>query len=287
MLNKSKLNAYWRLARLDRPIGTLLLLWPTLTALWFAADGVPDYKVLILFCCGVLFMRAAGCVINDFADREVDGKVQRTKGRPLATKELTSKEAIGFFMVLSVLSLILVLQLNLLTIQLAFVAMALTIFYPFAKRFFVAPQMVLATVWSWSIVMAYAAQSGQVSMVTWLLFIANWCLTMAYDTMYAMVDREDDLKIGVKSTAVWFGSWDKFWIGTFQLLYLLSLTVITFVKEIHWSFSLAIMINALLLIKQQWWIKDRDKKLCFKAFLDNNNTTLIIFIGAIVSLGLE
>lgn len=202
---RDKLDAYLRLARMDRPIGTFLLLWPCLMALVLAAGGMPDLKVLIIFVIGVVVMRACGCIINDYADRKLDSHVERTKSRPLASGEVTVKEALILFVVMGLLAFGLVLMLNPLVVQLSFVGIILTIIYPFTKRFTNMPQMFLGVVWSWSIPMAYAAQLGTVPVEAWWLFAANWCWTVAYDTMYAMVDRDDDLKVGIKSTAILFG----------------------------------------------------------------------------------
>lgn len=197
-----KARAYWQLMRMDRPIGSLLLLWPTLWALIIAAQGVPDLHVLVVFVLGVLLMRSAGCVINDFADRKVDGHVKRTKQRPLPAGIVSTKEAIILFLVLGVTSFLLVLTMNPLTIQLSFAGIVLAFVYPFMKRYTHLPQLVLALAFSWSIPMAWAAQANELPMVMWFVFMINAVWTVAYDTQYAMVDRDDDIKIGIKSTAI-------------------------------------------------------------------------------------
>ncbi len=228
----TKANAYWQLMRMDKPIGTLLLLWPTLWALFLAADGLPDPKILIIFVFGVIVMRAAGCVINDYADRHLDGHVQRTRYRPIPSGKVTDKQALGLFAVLIVCAFGLVLMLNSLTIQLACVAALLAIVYPFTKRFIQLPQVVLGMAFSMAIPMAFAAQSEQVPPIAWLLFVANLCWTVAYDTLYAMVDRNDDVKIGIKSSAILFGRFDKMIIGGLQLTTLLILILVVYLAPI-------------------------------------------------------
>ncbi len=228
---REKIDVYARLSRLDRPIGTFLLLWPCLMALWLAAGGLPDLKVLIIFIIGVFVMRACGCIINDYADRELDTYVERTKARPLASGEVTVKEALGLFVVMGLFAFGLVLLLNPLVVKLSLVGMLLTIIYPFTKRYTNMPQMFLGTVWSWSIPMAYAAQTGEVPVEAWWLFAANWFWTVAYDTMYAMVDRDDDLKVGIKSTAILFGRYDRQIIGLFQLAALACFMTAGYVAE--------------------------------------------------------
>ena len=217
-MTAAKAQAYWQLMRMDKPIGTLLLLWPTLWALIIAAQGVPDLTVLVVFILGVVFMRSAGCVINDFADRKVDGHVKRTSQRPLPSGRVTSKEAIGLFIVLSVASFLLVLTMNPLTIKLSFAGLFLAFIYPFMKRYTHLPQLFLGLAFSWSIPMAWAAQANELPAMVWFIFAINALWTIAYDTQYAMVDRDDDLKIGIKSTAILFGRFDKMIIGALQLV---------------------------------------------------------------------
>tara|TARA_R110001583_G_scaffold2382_3_gene17315 strand:+ start:3839 stop:4705 length:867 start_codon:yes stop_codon:yes gene_type:complete len=278
-----KCQAFLQLMRVDKPIGTLLLLWPTLWALWIAAKGLPNLSVLIVFCVGVFLMRSAGCVINDFADRKVDGFVTRTKNRPLPSGRATSKEAIYLFLGLALCSFLLVLTQNILTIQLSVIGLLLAFIYPFMKRFTHLPQFVLGIAFSWSIPMAYAAQANMLSSTIWLLFIANITWTIAYDTMYGMVDKEDDLKIGIKSTAILFGQYDKLTIALLQLTTLVILLSVGILESLGWFYYVALMIAGLLFLQQQKQIKERDKAACFKAFLDNNYVGLVIFIGFVLT----
>lgn len=279
----NKRQALLQLMRVDKPIGTLLLLWPTLWALWLAAQGIPSISVLIVFCLGVFIMRSAGCVINDFADRKVDGFVERTKNRPLPSGRATSKEAVCLFLLLSISAFMLVLTQNTLTIQLSFIGVLLAFLYPFMKRFTNLPQLVLGIAFSWSIPMAYAAQANNIDHSVWLLFLANISWTIAYDTLYAMVDKEDDLKVGIKSTAILFGQRDKLIIAILQLITLLLLGSLALIKQLNWPFFLSLIIAALLFIQQQIQIKDRNRAACFKAFLDNNYIGMVIFIGLFVN----
>ncbi|MEL0657593.1 4-hydroxybenzoate octaprenyltransferase [Psychromonas arctica] len=282
-LNAPKRQALLELMRVDKPIGTLLLLWPTLWALWIAAQGLPKISVLIVFCLGVFLMRSAGCVINDFADRKVDGFVSRTKNRPLPSGRATSKEAIYLFLGLAISSFLLVLTQNNLTIQLSVIGLLLAFAYPFMKRFTHLPQFVLGLAFSWSIPMAYAAEANTLSNSIWLLFIANITWTIAYDTMYGMVDKEDDLKIGIKSTAILFGKNDKLIIGLLQLATLLLLMTVGILEQLTWLYYAGLAIAGFLFSQQQRRIKDRDKSACFKAFLDNNYVGFVIFIGFILA----
>ena len=282
-LDATKRQAFLELMRVDKPIGTLLLLWPTLWALWIAAQGFPDLDVLIVFCLGVFFMRSAGCVINDFADRKVDGFVNRTKNRPLPSGRATSKEAVYLFLFLSLCSFLLVLTQNNLTIQLSVIGLFLAFVYPFMKRFTHLPQFVLGIAFSWSIPMAYAAQANILSSSVWLLFIANITWTIAYDTMYGMVDKEDDLKIGIKSTAILFGKYDKLIIALLQFITLVLLVIVGLIENLNWLYYGALAVAGLLFLQQQKSIKSRDEKACFKAFLDNNYVGLVIFIGFILT----
>jgi len=275
----AKRQALLQLMRVDKPIGTLLLLWPTLWALWIAAKGFPHLSVLVVFCLGVFLMRSAGCVINDFADRKVDGFVTRTKNRPLPSGRATSKEAIFLFVGLALTAFLLVLTQNMFTIQLSFIGLLLAFMYPFMKRFTHLPQFVLGLAFSWSIPMAYAAQANTLSFSVWLLFIANVTWTVAYDTMYGMVDKEDDLKIGIKSTAILFGQYDKAIIALLQLTTLSLLIAVGVIEQLTWFYQASLIIAGLLFLKQQKQIKDRNTEACFKAFLDNNYVGLVIFSG--------
>lgn len=276
---KQKWDVYSRLTRLDRPIGTLLLLWPCLMALMLAAGGMPDLKVLIIFVVGVVIMRACGCIINDYADRDLDSHVERTKSRPLASGEISTKEALLLFVVLGLAAFGLVLLLNGLVVKLSVVGIILTIIYPFTKRVTNMPQMFLGIVWSWSIPMAYAAQTGEVPMEAWWLFAANWCWTVAYDTMYAMVDRDDDLKVGIKSTAILFGKYDRQIIGLFQLAALVCFVAAGWSADRGLLYGLGLLTFVGFSTYQQMLIFGRERAPCFKAFLNNNWAGLALFVG--------
>ena len=276
---KQKWDVYSRLTRIDRPIGTLLLMWPCLMALMLAAGGMPDLKVLIIFIIGVVIMRACGCIINDYADRDLDSFVERTKSRPLASGEISTKEALILFVVLGLTAFGLVLLLNGLVVKLSVVGIILTIIYPFTKRITNMPQMFLGVVWSWSIPMAYAAQTGEVPIEAWWLFAANWFWTVAYDTMYAMVDRDDDLKVGIKSTAILFGKYDRQIIGLFQLAALACFIAAGWSADRGLLYGLGLLTFVGFSTYQQMLIFDRERAPCFKAFLNNNWAGLALFVG--------
>lgn len=276
---KQKWDVYSRLTRIDRPIGTLLLMWPCLMALMLAAGGMPDLKVLIIFIIGVVIMRACGCIINDYADRNLDSFVERTKSRPLASGEISTKEALILFIVLGLSAFGLVLLLNGLVVKLSVVGIILTIIYPFTKRITNMPQMFLGVVWSWSIPMAYAAQTGEVPIEAWWLFAANWFWTVAYDTMYAMVDRDDDLKVGIKSTAILFGKYDRQIIGLFQLAALACFIAAGWSADRGLLYGLGLLTFVGFSTYQQMLIFDRERAPCFKAFLNNNWAGLALFVG--------
>ncbi len=278
-----KANPYIRLMRIDKPIGTFLLLWPTLWTLWFATNGQPDPFILIVFVSGVFLMRAAGCVINDFADRKVDGKVKRTAHRPLATGEVTSKQALLLFFTLIALAFALVLTLDWNTIVLSIVALFLAALYPFMKRYTHLPQVFLGAAFGWAIPMVYMASTGDIPFEAWLLFIANVCWVLAYDTMYAMVDYDDDIKIGVKSTAVLFGKYNALWIGIFQLIFLSIMFYLGNIYQLGLPYLIALGLAAALAIYQQKLIASWQRDLCFKAFLNNNILGFILFIGILLS----
>ncbi|PSU70274.1 4-hydroxybenzoate octaprenyltransferase [Photobacterium phosphoreum] len=284
MLAITKARAFWQLARFDRPIGSLLLLWPTLWALFLAADGSPKLDVLVVFVLGVVFMRAAGCVINDFADRNVDGHVKRTANRPMPSGKVSEREALGLFSLLVLVSFLLVLTMNNLTIMLSVVAVILAAAYPFMKRYTHLPQLVLGAAFGWSIPMAYAAQSGTLPTVAWLLFAANILWTIAYDTLYAMVDRDDDLKVGIKSTAILFGRFDKLIIGILQLATIMLLIAIGGILDLSQGYYWALLLAAALFVYQQMLIQGRQREQCFKAFLNNNYVGMVIFIGISLSV---
>ncbi|WP_414147703.1 4-hydroxybenzoate octaprenyltransferase [Erwinia sp. BNK-24-b] len=282
-LQTSKLQAYSRLMRIDKPIGSLLLLWPTFWALWLAGLRIPPFNVLIVFVLGVFFMRAAGCVVNDFADRKIDGHVKRTRARPLPSGAVTSTEAKLLFGGLVLVSFCLVLTMNLMTILLSFGGLALAWIYPFMKRYTHLPQVVLGAAFGWAIPMGWAAVSETVPLTCWLLFFANICWTVAYDTQYAMVDRDDDLKIGVKSTAILFGRFDKLIIGLLQLVTLVLLVAIGQLMQLGMPFYCSLAAACALFIYQQKLISARDRDACFKAFLNNNYVGLILFVGIALS----
>lgn len=282
-----KWDAYSRLMRLDRPIGTLLLLWPCLMALLLAAGGMPDIKVLLVFVIGVVVMRACGCIINDYADRDLDGHVARTKSRPLASGEVSVREALTLFVVLGLFAFTLVLMLNPLVVKLSVVGIILTVIYPFTKRWTNMPQMFLGVVWSWSIPMAYAAQTGEVPASAWWLFAANWFWTVAYDTMYAMVDRDDDLKVGIKSTAILFGRFDREIIGLFQLAALGCFIAAGWSADRGLLYALGIATFIGFSVYQQRLIHGRDRADCFKAFLNNNYAGLTLFLALGADYGIS
>lgn len=280
-LSSTKLNAYWRLIRADKPIGIYLLLWPCLWALWIASSGVPDLHILVVFVLGVVVMRSAGCVINDYADRNVDGLVERSSTRPLVTGEVTEKEALGLFFILLFIALVLVLTLTWQTVLMSVGGLILAIIYPFMKRYTQLPQVILGAAFSWSIPMAFVAIGQPLSWIVWALYFANLTWTVAYDTQYAMVDKNDDIKVGVKSTAILFGKYDKLCILLLQIVSLLLLTTVALWLKFSWPFYLALVASMGLFLYQHWLIKDRDRSLCFKAFLHNHYVGLMFLLGII------
>ncbi|MBI3772389.1 MAG: 4-hydroxybenzoate octaprenyltransferase [Gammaproteobacteria bacterium] len=265
--------------RLDRPIGTFLLLWPTLWALWIASAGHPDIWVAVVFVVGVFLMRSAGCVINDYADRDLDPFVERTRQRPLASGLVSPREALLLFAGLGLLAFLLVLTLNWLTIALSVVGIVLAVSYPFMKRHTYLPQVYLGLAFGWAVPMAFAAQTGAVPAVAWLLLIATVLWATAYDTMYAMVDRPDDLKIGVKSTAILFGEADRVIIGIIQGMMVVVLLIIGQRAELGKFYIMGVAVTTLLMAYQQYLIRDRDGMGCFKAFLNNNWVGIAVFAG--------
>ncbi|WP_105257956.1 4-hydroxybenzoate octaprenyltransferase [Pseudoalteromonas sp. T1lg88] len=277
---------YKQLMRTDKPIGTLLLLWPTLWALWLAAGDAtwPAIELIVIFSAGVFVMRSAGCVINDFADRKVDGAVARTQARPLAAGKVSAGEALSLFVLLILLAFVLVLLLNWQTLVLSFAALALAACYPFMKRYTHLPQVVLGAAFSWAIPMAYMATMETVPMQAWLLFIANLVWTVAYDTLYAMVDRDDDVKIGIKSTAVLFGRCDLAMVALLNTLFMAILVYIGSSAELTWPYWLGLLVAALLLMRQLYLSRQRDRDACFAAFLNNHYVGMAIFIGLVASL---
>ena len=272
-----RLRNYWKLVRADRPIGAFLLLWPALWALWFAGAGRPTWWVVAIFVLGTFLMRSAGCAINDFADRHVDGRVERTAQRPLAIGAVSPREALGVFVVLSLVSFALVLLLNRLTILHSVVAVALAAVYPFMKRYTHLPQLVLGAAFGWAVPMAFTALQEQVPPLGWLLFAATVLWALIYDTMYAMVDREDDLKVGIKSTAILFGRFDRLIIGLAQAA---MLGLLWYVGELGgrglW-WQLGLLAGAALFVWQQYLIRARERHACFQAFLNNNWFGLVLF----------
>ena len=274
-----KLKLYSELVRLDRPIGIYLLLWPTLWALAIAAEGGPDLWVLFVFVCGVVLMRSAGCAINDYADRHIDLHVARTKDRPLTSGKITSRETLMVFAVLSILAFLLVLTLNSFTIYLSVGGILLAASYPFMKRFHYLPQVHLGAAFGWAVPMAYAAQTGSVTKIAWLLYIATLLWTVAYDTIYAMVDREDDVKIGAKSTAILFGEADRVIIGFLQFLFIVTLWLIGLDLEFLPIYFLMLLVALLLLGYEQLMIFHRLPDNCFHAFLHNHWVGAVVFAG--------
>lgn len=273
-------SRYARLTRLDRPVGIWLLLWPTLWALWIAGAGRPLEPVFLALVFGTVVVRSAGCVINDFADRKFDGSVKRTANRPIVTGEVAPTEAIVLFVGLMFIALGIVLTLNTLTILFACFGAAITIFYPFTKRFFAAPQFVLGVAFAWGVPMAFAAQTESVSRVGWLLFLAAIVWVVVYDTQYAMVDRDDDLKIGVRSTAIMAGEMDRAFIAALQILLIATLALVGLRAELgRWYFA-ALVLASLFALYQQFLIADRDRDRCLRAFVNN------IWFGAVVFGGI-
>ena len=272
-------NAYWRLMRFDKPIGILLLLWPTWWALLLAGDGLPALRNVLIFSCGVILMRAAGCVMNDIADRDFDPHVERTRQRPLASGELSLKQALGLFLLLMSLAFGLVLLTNALTIKLALVGAVLAASYPFFKRFTHLPQVVLGIAFGWGIPMAFAAENEVVPLLAWCLLAVNTVWSVIYDTLYAMVDREDDLAVGIKSTAILFGSFDILITGILMLLMCVMLTAIGMWLGLTWPWFAAVLISALLFGQQLLTVRQRDVAACFRAFLNNNWVGTAIFLG--------
>ena len=277
---KERVRQYGLLMRVDRPIGTLLLLWPTLWALWIAGEGRPEPYITLVFIIGVFIMRSAGCVINDYADRELDPHVARTRARPLAAGHVTPKEALLLFLALCLLALALVLTLNHLALLLSLAAVPLTASYPFMKRYTYLPQIHLGIAFGWAVPMAFAAQTNSVPPIAWLILIGVVLWAVAYDTMYAMVDREDDIYVGVKSTAILFGELDRLMIGVVQLCFLLVMLLVGNQLDLGRYYYLGLALAAGLSVYQQYLIRRREPSACFRAFLNNN------WVGAVILLGL-
>lgn len=275
-----RLHQYALLVRLDRPIGIYLLLWPALWALWIGAEGVPNLWVLLVFISGVTLMRSAGCAINDYADRDIDPHVARTRMRPIAAGRVSPREALGVFAVLSLIAFALVLSLNLLTIALSGVALLLAASYPFMKRLHHLPQVHLGAAFAWAVPMAFTAQSGQLPpLIAWLLFLATLLWALVYDTFYAMADREEDLRIGVKSSAILFGRADRLITALFQLLLLALLALIGILAQRGAIYFTALLVAAGLALYQQWLIRERAPAACLHAFLHNHWLGMAVFVG--------
>lgn len=284
---RERLPHYAALMRVDRPIGTYLVLWPTLWALWLAAGGLPDWDILLIFVAGVFLMRSAGCVINDYADRHIDAHVERTQSRPFATGAVTEKEALGLFATLCLVAFALVLLTNTLTVLLSLAAVALAATYPFMKRYTHFPQVVLGAAFAWSIPMAFAAQRGELPAALWLIYIAVLLWTVAYDTFYAMVDRDDDLKIGVKSTAVLFGEDDRAIIGLLQGSVVIVLALVGAQFELGFLYYSGLAVATGLFVYQQRLTRERGREQCFAAFLNNHYVGMAVFAGIFCDYGLR
>ena len=278
----AKLPLYWDLTRMDRPIGFLLVLWPTLWCLWIAADGKPDIKLVIIFCLGTILMRAAGCCINDYADRNFDAHVDRTKNRALTSGKIKPKEALLLCAALCFIAFLLVLLTNTLTILMAVAALGLTSIYPFMKRYTHLPQVVLGAAFSWGGLMAFTAQTGNLPAQAWLLYIATLLWTIAFDTQYAMVDREDDLKVGIKSTAILFAEGDIFVIAFLQVFCIITLAFCADYFQLGNWFQFGLLVTAGLFIYQHTLTWDRQPEQCFKAFMNNNWVGVTIFVFTVL-----
>jgi 4-hydroxybenzoate polyprenyltransferase len=279
---KDRLIQYAYLMRLNRPIGIYLLLWPTLWALWIAGEGHPNWLVVLVFGSGVMLMRSAGCVINDYADRAFDPHVERSRDRPIAAGRVKPREALVLFAVLCLSAFGLVLLMNRLTIWLSLVGVALAASYPFMKRYTHLPQVYLGAAFGWAVPMAFAAQTGSVPKVAWLIFVATVLWATVYDTMYGMVDREDDIKIGVKSTAVLFGEADRAIIAVIQVLFIGALLLIGQAAELGGYYYFGVLLAAALSIYQQYLIRNREPQYCFQAFLNNNWLGAAVFSGLVL-----
>jgi 4-hydroxybenzoate polyprenyltransferase len=283
----ARIDAYERLIRLDKPIGVLLLLWPTLTALWFAAIGAPSWVLVGIFTLGTLLMRSAGCALNDYADRDFDPHVERTANRPLATREIEPWEALAVGATLALCAFLLILRLNRTLLLLSLPALAIAIAYPFFKRFFVLPQAFLGIAFSFGIPMAYAAVEGTVPALGWIYFAANLFWVMAYDTEYAMVDRDDDIKLGMKTSAIFFGKFDVLVVMICYAIHLAAMTYIGRSKYMGPWYYAGVAVASLLALWHYWLIRGRDRGRCFRAFLGNHWYGLAIFAGVVIDYGVR
>ncbi len=280
---RERILQYAFLIRLDKPIGTLLLLWPTLWAMWLAQQGRPAFDILFIFIAGTFLMRSAGCAINDFADRNFDGQIARTRQRPLASKKILPIEALIIAALLSLIAFLLVLHCNRFTIELAFVGAFLAAAYPFLKRVTHLPQLGLGLAFTWGVPMAFAAICNSIPLAAWVLFLTGLIWPIIYDTMYAMVDREEDKKVGIKSSAILFDQMDTFIIALLQVLFLVMLVVVGIMFRLHVIYLISLIIVALLFGYQQWLLKTGEAKKCFAAFLNNNWVGFVIFLGIYLS----
>jgi 4-hydroxybenzoate polyprenyltransferase len=277
-----RVQEWIRLMRLDKPVGIWLLLWPELWALWIAGEGRPDSRILIVFLVGTVVMRSAGCVINDFADRNVDPYVKRTKDRPLAARRIGPVEALVLFGALSAIALFLAFQLDIRTLQLALVGGVLTVSYPLMKRFFPLPQFYLGLAFGWAVPMAYMAASGTLPRVAWVLFVTAVIWACIYDTIYAMVDRDDDLKIGVRSSAILFADMDKLIVGIMQAMMIFALILVGRAMEFGRWYLAGVVAAGAFFLYQQWLIRNREPARCFRAFTNNQYVGLVIFVGILL-----
>jgi 4-hydroxybenzoate polyprenyltransferase len=279
---RERLVLYARLVRLDRPIGIFLLMWPALWALWIAGEGSPPWQVVLIFVAGVVLMRSAGCAINDFADRHLDGHVERTRARPLAAGEVSPREAVGVFLVLSFAAFLLVLLLDWKTIALSVVALGLAVIYPFMKRYTHLPQLFLGAAFGWAVPMAFTAIAGDVPALAWILFAATVLWALIYDTQYAMVDRRDDLAVGIKSSAILFGRYDRLAIGVMQVVFLAAMGYVGLAAGRGAWYLAGLGVAAALAAYHLYLIRDGDPARCFQAFLNNNYLGMAIFVGLVL-----
>ncbi len=280
---RRRLREYVLLTRLDKPIGILLLLWPVMWALWIAADGWPPLWTLAVFLVGTVLTRSAGCIVNDFADRDIDPHVERTRDRPLAARRVSPYEALALFVVLMLVSLALVFSLGWKVTSYAVIAAFLLLTYPLFKRFFPAPQLYLGIAFGWGVPMSFVAVQGEVPPIGWWIFGVTVLWALIYDTYYAMVDREDDLRIGVRSTAVWFGKADLAIISALQLLMIAGLWKIGNIAELGLSYFLAVIVAAAIFHRNLWWARHRERAQCFRAFLGNHHAGLAVFVGVVLA----
>ena len=286
MLHRKKFFSIIKLMRADKPIGTLLLLWPTLSSFYILSEGNPNALLIALFVLGTFLMRSAGCVINDFFDRDFDGKVERTKNRPLVTGEVSPNEALGLFTLLIIISASLLIWMNIFTFYIALIGLALASLYPLTKRFLSVPQFFLGLAFSWGIMMVSAAETNQISSTTLILFFSCWSWIVAYDTAYALCDKEDDLVLGINSSAIAFGKNTVTMFILFHLISILLLTLVAVLSNFHSSFYFFLLLSALLIVYQTFLIKDFDSEMCLKAFKNNNWLGMSIFIGSILGVSL-